>query len=474
MSAKIKQILLLLFCFCVPVCASTYYLAPGSQGGNDSNNGTSPSTPWLSPNHSVNCGDVITAAPSASYSETNFFSGNWGTVTCPAGNNVAWLICATFDACKISASGLDGMRITASYWGVQGWEATASGTYASCFSAAPAGTASVHHIIFANNIANGCSAGGFTTYNIGNASVDYIAVVGNIAYNAAQSGAFCYSGISIYQPIQSDALPGTHIYIAGNFSYKNLDPNPCSGGLPTDGEGIILDTLNGSSNGFSPYAQQVVVDNNILFLNGGRGLEVGGGGNSSATIVLRHNTVYGNNSDTNQNATWCGDVLLQSTSLTRSLYDLVATNSANGCGANPIYAFFVGYGNRTDHVSNSWGYSATGTNIGMASSIGFTYGPHNTIGTDPGFLSPSNPGAPNCGGASSVSNCMATVIANFIPQTSNAIAYGYQSPITTRTYDALFPQWLCNVNLPPRLVTMGCAALSSLPAAPSITSVTVQ
>jgi hypothetical protein len=471
-----KKFALAIFCtlLAAPVWANTYYLAPASGGGNDSNNGTSPSTPWLSPNHSVNCGDVIMAAVGTSYSNTNFSAGNWGTVTCAAGNNVAWLICATFDGCKISASGLDGMRVTASNWGVQGWEVTASGTFASCFSAAPPGPSTLHHVIFANNIANGCSASGFATFNIGNASVDYIVILGNIAYNAAQSGAYCYSGISIYQPIQSDTLPGTHIYIAGNFSYKNLDPNPCSGGTPTDGEGIILDTLNGSSSGFSPYAQQVVVDNNLLFLNGGRGLEVGGGGNSSANVILRHNTVYGNNSDTNQSATWCGEIVLQKTSLTQSIYNLVATSTANGCGSNPIYAFFVGIVDGTDHVDNSWLYSPSGKNSGLASSTGFSYGANNIFGINPSFANPSNPGAPSCGSASSVPNCMATAIANFTPTVVPAKAYGYQIPLTTNVNDPLFPQWLCNVNLPTGLVTISCPASSLFPASPTITGVKVQ
>src|ERR1700676_3380622 len=105
-----------------PAWAITYYLAPASGGGNDSNSGTTASTPWLSPNHAVNCGDVILAAPSTSYSWTNFYTGSWGTVTCPTGNNVAWLQCVAFDACKIPTSAATGMWIDKSYWGVEGWE----------------------------------------------------------------------------------------------------------------------------------------------------------------------------------------------------------------------------------------------------------------------------------------------------------------------------------------------------------------
>jgi len=161
---------------------------------------------------------------------------------------------------------------------VQGWEATTTSgaTYGNCFAAMPNYSipVEIHHIIFANDVANGCQIGGFSTANNGTtASVDYVAFVGNIAYNSLQGNSSCTSGFSIYQPIASDTLPGTHIFIAGNFSYENFDPNPCAGAIPTDGEGIILDTLDGGQSGLPhPYAQQVVVENKLVFLNGGRGI----------------------------------------------------------------------------------------------------------------------------------------------------------------------------------------------------------
>ena len=78
-------------------------------------------SPWLTPKHSVNCGDVILAA-AGTYAEGNFRPGQWGTVTCTARNNVAWLKCATFDTCKIiiRVAGHDAMTPTQSYWGIQG------------------------------------------------------------------------------------------------------------------------------------------------------------------------------------------------------------------------------------------------------------------------------------------------------------------------------------------------------------------
>src|ERR1700674_2102053 len=112
--------LTLLFCLAIPASATAYFLAPGFAGGSDSNNGLSAGFPWLTPNHALNCGDTITAAASSNYSPAPFISGQWGTVSCPANNNVAWLICATFDGCKFSSSATGcTMQPNASYWGIQ-------------------------------------------------------------------------------------------------------------------------------------------------------------------------------------------------------------------------------------------------------------------------------------------------------------------------------------------------------------------
>ena len=277
----------------MPPAGTTYYLATAADGGNDSNDGRSQALPWLSPNHSLNCGDVIIAAASTGYSASNFRTGKWGTVTCPAGNNVAWLKCVTFDACKISSSTLQGMWVDQNYWGVQGWEVTTTSgdTAGTCFLAEPNWTTpiTIHHIIFANDVANGCGYNGFASGNNGTASVDYIVIVGNIAFNAALANNGCNNGIDIYQPVESDSLPGTHIYVAGNFSFGIVDVNPCNGGPPTDGEGLSFDTFDGDS-GYpdgpsSPYAAQAVADNNILVANGGRGLMAGNNGNGTGPFA---------------------------------------------------------------------------------------------------------------------------------------------------------------------------------------------
>jgi hypothetical protein len=439
-----------------------YYLAPAANGGNDSNNGLSPSKPWLSPKHTLNCGDVILATPSAAYSQVSFEFGQWGAVNCSSGAaaDVAWLKCAVFDACKLSSTNQNGMWITSSYWGVAGWEVTTSGTSAICFAAyPPTSAATIHHIVFANNIANGCQSNGFAMVNNGNAGVDYFTVVGNIAYNAAQSGAQCYSGISVYQPVQFDSLAGTHIYIGGNFAWHNIDANPCGwGGKPTDGEGIILDTFDGSQGKLpSPYAGQAVVSNNLLMGNGGRGLDVfnNTGSGTHSRIYLVNNTIWGDNGDTNQNSTYCGELMIGYASNVTVSSNIAMTNRATGCGANPIYAYYVGVGDGSDSITNNLGYSASGTNAGLNNSPGFAYG-SNIFGVDPRFVNANSPGAPNCGSAANVPGCMQAVVAGFTAQASQAAGLGYQGPVAAPKLDALFPRWLCNTSLPSDLVTMGC------------------
>jgi hypothetical protein len=441
--------------------ASTYYLSPN---GSDSNSGTTASASWVSPNHSLNCGDVIVAAAGTNYSASNFYTRKWGTVNCPAGNNVAWLKCATFDGCKIHTTANQGMWVDKSYWGVEGWEVTTSSsdTYGTCFTATPGYSSpqEIHHIIFANDVANGCSQGGFTTVNRGNLGVDYFAVIGSIAYNAAQGSATCTSGISIYQPVQSDSASGTHIYVAGNFSYGNIEPDGCAGRSPTDGEGIIFDAFDGSQGGLSPYAAQAVAYNNIVVNNGAKGIEVNdnSNGSSHSTIWFSQNTSWGNLTDPHQSWYGCGEISLYRSSDTHVTNNLVSTRSATACGGHPIYALAVSTSDGSDAATNNFAYGYNGNNTFLYDSGSFSYGSSNHLGTNPNFANPVAPGAPQCGGAANVPSCMASVVSDFTPKPgSGSVGFGYQKPSSTSVHDSLFPHWLCSANLPAGLVSMGCS-----------------
>lgn len=463
----------------MPVGATTYFLASSSNSpaGNDGNTGTDAAHPWLSPNHALNCGDVILAAASTAYNAGNFFTGSWGTVTCAAGNNVAWLKCAVFDTCKITGTSFAGMWIDKSYWGVQGWEITTPQTdqFGQCFQTEPNFTTpvNIHHIIFANNIANGCGGAGIATAQGSNntTGVDYVVLIGNIVYNSSSSTTgVCDSAISIAVPINTDTAPGTHDYVAGNFTWASFDGNPCNGGVPTDGEGIILDTIN-----FFNYTGQMVVQNNIVFLNGGRGIEVYLNAALDSRIYIKYNTLYSNGTDPNQNSSVCGDLQIYTDSKIEELFNLVQEAQSTGCGSNLLYAMSVGNGGPTDHVYNNFAYGISGQNTQISTSPGFSYGPGNTLGTSPAYFNPVNPGAPSCGSFVSVPACMATVISNFTPTNATAKPYGYQPVSTTSIYDPFYPVWLCTVtNLPTGLVTPGCVTGDSLASGTAISGKTLK
>jgi hypothetical protein len=351
------------------------------------------------------------------------------------------------------------MHIDKSFWGVQGWEVTTSSNAdATGFQILPASGTVIHHIVIANNVVNGAVNGGISAYNNGTSGgSDYLAFVGNVVYNASSTGAVCASGINIYEPIASDTNSGTHMFVAGNFSYKNMDGNPCAGGTPTDGEGIILDTFDGHQNGTPVYNQQAVVENNISVGNGGRGIqpEYNNVGSPNATIIVKNNTIYGNEQDPNQAWQGLGECIIQAANNTSFTNNICATSAANDPAGHPIYAIAITSGDSTDTIANNWAAGQGGNNSFMYSSGSFSYGT-NVLGTNPAFVSTTIPGAPSCSGSANVPACMATMIGNFTPTVSAAKSYGYQQPSTANVYDPVFPQWLCNVNLPPGLVTMGC------------------
>ena len=459
---RFTGIFVLLSCFS-PLLAfgTTYYLAPAADGGNDYNNGLSYNSPWLSPNHSLYCGDVILARPSQSYNSNDFNSGHWGNVSCPSGNNVAWLQCATFDACKIWSSN-EGINVDHSFWGVQGWDVTvADGTNGFCFGAAPSYShwTNIHHIIFANNIANGCQAGGFSTYNLGNSGVDYVAIVGNIAYNAIKGSAQCYNAISIYQPVQWDWVSGTHIYVADNITWGNFQPYYCGGVQAWGGDGIIFDTFDGSGTWLPyPYGAQAVAQNNIAISNGGHGLEVQNNvrGSWHAPIYLANNTSWGNEIDYNQQPNHlCAEVLLNSVYNLQERFDLAATRSSTECAGNPIYALSAYNVNGSVWSYGNFAFGYNGQNTFKWAFATFVYDLSNTLGQDPYFQNPYTPSAPYCSGTGNVANCMGWLMSNFTPIITSAKWRGHQWP-GIKPYDPLFPRWLCNVNIPAGLIAKGC------------------
>ena len=189
-----------------------------------------------------------------------------------------------------------------------------------------------------------------------------------------------------------------------------LDGAGCSGSgsRTTDGEGLFFDTIDGSQSGLPVYANQSVIDNNISIFNGGRGVAVynNSAGSVHAPIYFRHNTTYGNETDTNQtDLTDCGDISVDTSSNVQVLFSLSQSISANVCQGGPIYAYYVVSGNSSDNVYSSFGYNSSekATWVRRAVRV-FHLAPNNVLGTNPNFSNPTDPGAPSCSSASNVPN----------------------------------------------------------------------
>jgi hypothetical protein len=460
-----------------------YYLSSASGNtsgwgnGSDSNNGTSTSTPWLSPNHALNCGDKISVAAATNYSSTNFASGKWGAVTC-SGNpnkssalNVAWLQCVTFAACTGTNFIINP---SASYWGVAGFVVTYAGTSGGycMYAAPPTSSTTIHHIIIFNNVVTNCGDGiteGLYAGATGPAGVDYWVNIANAVYNAAASSVECFSGLSPNTPVASDSNSGTHYYFAYNIVWGNVAPNPCGGSNPgTDGEGIIFDTWHGNGGTVPVYTQQAVLEDSIFVGNGSAGVEIFNqgetSGGSTSTIIVRHNTLAENFTSTTlagSGATygefWTNSSVGAGTIRHITFQNNIVQPAASTCcasGAGTVYGGQLVDADSTVAINNNYSFAgASGCggctgNFNSTSSSGVTFS-GNTFSA-PAFVSTTVPGAPSCSGATNTLSCTqaAAIIANFTPTTSGALSDGYQAPAGLTATDALFPAWLCNVTWP--------------------------
>jgi parallel beta-helix repeat protein len=153
-----------------------------------------------------------------------------------------------------------------------------------------------HHIRLLNNKIHGAGGGGIATV-----SADYITIEGNIIYDNTKRSNLGQSAISLYELYNYDTASGYHNFIRKNFIYDNENLRPFKyygdGTEITDGNGIIIDdsknTQNPSTNPhyLQAYNGSTLIENNIIFDNGGRGIHVF----LSDNVIAVNNTLYQNN-----------------------------------------------------------------------------------------------------------------------------------------------------------------------------------
>jgi parallel beta-helix repeat protein len=143
-----------------------------------------------------------------------------------------------------------------------------------------------HHIKILNCKVHDCGGGGIAILG-----GDYITVEDNEVYRNAFYSFYANSGISIYQPYNSDATTGYKIVIQRNKSYLNDSKIKWTNGCKfSDGNGIILDDYRNTQNtsAYGIYTGKTLVANNITFGNGGSGIHA----YSSNNIDIVHNVSY--------------------------------------------------------------------------------------------------------------------------------------------------------------------------------------
>jgi hypothetical protein len=304
-------------------CVTNYYI---STNGSDSNDGSSPSTPWATLDHAATAvttaGSCINIAPGVYERSTQLTLKNGGNSATPTGY-IVWR-CTTMpfsfspdlqgegSGCVIRATGENSGHFTyakASYLMFDALEF--DGGNGSVLNDCIMQISSHHHWIL-NSVFHGCGANG-----IGSAHSDWDFWLHNVAHDntGTQAVNCCGSGIHPWQPVGLAAYTPTdqdnqwcastpnecfHMVIAYNVIYHNI--NPPDG--HNDGEGVQLDGWDhgqtpcpSTGNGICPYTAATLVMGNLAFNNGGRGFEVNVSANNGQSIYFVNNTAYANSAD---------------------------------------------------------------------------------------------------------------------------------------------------------------------------------
>lgn len=239
-----------------------------------------------------------------------------------------------------------------------------------------------HHVVIRNCLAtNGRESG------IAGTQCDFVTIEGNEVY--ANSWMDWGSGISIYEPTKAalgagETEPAFRIVIRNNVSHHNVQV----AGNRTDGNGIIIDDFQHWQNAGALYALGCLVENNLCYQNGGKGIA----NHWSDNTLIRRNTCIGNNLDNGNVTTWRGELSQQDCSGVRWEGNLAVPNKAANA-ANSGIGYYGG------NSGSTWTGNATtdaAPNLGGGKALP---GSGNIYGIDPQLVDfvPQNPVLANVG-----------------------------------------------------------------------------
>ena len=154
-----------------------------------------------------------------------------------------------------------------------------------------------HHLIIRKNHVFNCPSSGIFANN-----ADYVRIEDNLVHDNSKYSPYATSGVSFYQSRDVDDETGVKMVIRRNTVYGNENLVPfhfssevgAGARVVTDGNGIIVDDGRNSqafvgTPGVS-YGGTTLVSDNLVFGNGGRGVNV----YSSDNVIISYNTTYHN------------------------------------------------------------------------------------------------------------------------------------------------------------------------------------
>jgi hypothetical protein len=291
------------------VCLRNWFVAAN---GSDSAGGTTTATPWLTLQHADNsgllrAGDCVNVAPGVYAVQATIDLYNGGNANSPTGYVV--YRSSSLQGAQLEASGrniYDVVDLMGNYMILDGFEINGGNLG---LKTAPVTTGSGlvgwgHHFEALNNLIHDCGGEGVAALY-----KDWYWIVGNTLYNNAHFNGYQMSGVSIYEPravtftpTAADTAAAYHIIVENNVSHDNAELFVA--GAHTDGNGIILDDFQNTQSGDAPYPYNSLVQGNVSYNNGARGVHLFFTNN----VTLDGNVAYNNNLDTAIDGTWRGEL----------------------------------------------------------------------------------------------------------------------------------------------------------------------
>jgi hypothetical protein len=381
-----------------PAYAATYFV---STLGNDTSGDGSLARPWASCYHDVNAGDYIL------WEDGTYVISAVNGVRHVSGKGMAHCWAQHFGGAILHSSEAHGaFYVWNDNWSIQGFVMNDTNDTGSCVRLQPIVAGTLLSFDVSNNVCTGAHFGCVATSAFPGSGVDYVTIGNNICYDTARAnGAVYTSAIDLDGLQDADISPGTHIRVFGNFLYGNKNTNTR---LPhSDGEGIIVDRLDGSDTGLAAYTQKIVLEDNYIMANGGPGISIFH--NPRAAIVIRNNFVWGNLTDRNYGTDYAAEILVSSSNHVTTTNNTILSGLVRCCTNNVsrnIYGYYdtaSGAGSVANIENHNTIYTYSGQGCGIS---GRSCDASDRLHTPFAVAAPADMSPPDCRGYTTAESCI--------------------------------------------------------------------